>query len=296
VSNPRYQAPEVLSGIAETGAVLNLAGWESSRAVHLGTSGVQELELDSAVLGAAREDLADIRLISGDRQIPFVLERTSLTREWRPVVKLVPDPTRPGVSRWSLTFPPARPGVVLQRLVLKSATTLFERELTVYENADDRGGAVYPVGWGRALWRRVPGTPPADLVMEFGRPCRSGTLWLETDNGDNPPITLTDVCAYHPVTRLVFKASPRPGEVIRLCYGNPEASAPLYDLRLVADELLSAGRNTATVEGPTAIAAAPGAAGDSLRQRILFWGVLTLVVVALLGVLAKLLPAEKPPT
>jgi hypothetical protein len=76
-----------------------------------------------------------------------------------------------------------------------------------------------------------------------------------------------------------------------LYYGNPRAAAPRYDLSLVAHQLLAAEKSPATLaaEEPlkrTAWAEGRGAGPGSL----VFWGVLTAVVIGLLFVIARLLP------
>jgi hypothetical protein len=45
------------------------------------------------------------------------------------------------------------------------------------------------------------------LVIELNARPQSDTLFLETDNGDNPAIELRDFRSHYPVTRLVFKAT-----------------------------------------------------------------------------------------
>jgi hypothetical protein len=122
---------------------------------------------------------------------------------------------------------------------------------------------------------------------------QSDTLYVETDNGDNPPIQLSGFQLFEPITRLVFKAAA--GDTLMLYYGNASASAPNYDLRLVGRQLLAAPKVTASLGQQDQLQAASWTEGPPLTgmRGILFWGVLGLVVVALLVILARLLPKTK---
>jgi hypothetical protein len=84
---------------------------------------------------------------------------------------------------------------------------------------------------------------------------------------------------------------------LTLCFGNPKAAAPRYDLALIAPQILAAEKSVARLasEGPPAptswtqrLWASGGAA------RWIFWVSLAAVVGGLLLVVAKLLP--KPPS
>jgi hypothetical protein len=117
------------------------------------------------------------------------------------------------------------------------------------------------------------------------------TLWVETDNGDNPAIALGTAQAVYPVVRLVFKVAETDG--FALAYGNRAANAPRYDLGLVAGRLLTSSRATSRIWAPTR--RSPGARNPfaGINGGVVFWGALALVVAALLVTVARLLP--KPP-
>ena len=155
----------------------------------------------------------------------------------------------------------------------------------------------WPRELGRATWRRTPGEPLREFTFEIAERPLTDTLLLETDNGDNPPIDLATVRAWHPVTRLAFKAVPDAGEPLQLYYGNHQVGPPRYDLALVASQLFAAEKTVAALgaeEGgkkSTWLAAEPLSGGS----RIVFWAVLAVVVAALLFVLARLFPKADPP-
>jgi hypothetical protein len=158
------------------------------------------------------------------------------------------------------------------------------------EVADGRGGKRVRE-LGRADWRRTPESAPSVFVLNLVATPLSDTLFLETDNGDNPMLELGGIRMFHPVTRLVFKAT----EPLDLYYGHPTARMPRYDLALVARQLLSADRMTAAL-GLTEMLKAPGwTEGEVLTglRAWLFWGILALVVLGLLVIMARLLPKPK---
>ena len=131
---------------------------------------------------------------------------------------------------------------------------------------------------------------PLTRVFDLLDRMRTDTLWIETDNGDNPAISLDSVQVVYPVARLIFKVADTDG--FSLIYGNKDATTPRYDLRLVAEKLLTSSRNIATLgAGETNYAAHNTFAG--LKGGYVFWGALALVVIVLLTVVSKLLP--KPP-
>lgn len=288
VENPAYSVPEALPGLLPVGAPLDVTPWKHRRPVRVETSGVQILELDLQVLAHAQRNLGDLRLMHGSNQVPFLIEHTSLKRAVKPTVSLEADAKRPNVSRWALQLP--LKNLPLERLICGSSTPLFERRLRLVEEIVDRAGTRRTRELGSASWSRAPGGMRRTLELTLSRAPRSDTLFLETDNGDNPPIQLEDVRLYHPVSRLVFKADAT--DDLLLYYGNTRAVKPSYDLRLVGRQLLAAPRQQATLGEQEDLQAAAWTEGPPLTgvRGVLFWGVLGLVVVALFVVMARLLP------
>lgn len=291
---PHHRPRDTLSApalpeIPLTGAPLDTRDWASRRTVSIARAGVQELELDPAALAGSRSDFADLRLLRAGNQIPYVLEQPGLARALSLPAVPAPDPKRPTVSRWKVALPHA--GVPLRRMVLSSATPLFSRDFRIYETIIAPNGVAREVTLAAGNWNRTPepGVPETRTFELNARPL-SDTLWIETDNGDNPAIALAAVRGAYPVARLVFKVAEPEG--CTLAYGNPAAGAPRYDLRLVASRLLTASRNPATLD---AADTGPGPGGFSLGRYggYIFWAALGLVVIVLLAVVAKLLP--KPP-
>ncbi|RXK54871.1 DUF3999 family protein [Oleiharenicola lentus] len=277
-----------LPDVPLTGAPLDPDGWTRRKPVQLAAAGVQELELDAATLAGARHDFADLRLVRAENQIPYLLERTKLARSLTLAPETAPDTRRPSVSTWRLKLPHA--GLPLLRLALTSDTPLFQRQFRLYEKVTAGDGRSYEHTLASGEWSRTPEAgSPRTRVFELSNRLQTDTLFLETDNGDNPPVELAGVKAEHAVVRLVFKTAETDG--YELLYGNDHTAAPRYDLSLVAPQLLTADRHSARLGAEEAAPA--GFARGALRHLkggYLFWGALSLVVVVLLVVVARLLP------
>ena len=286
-SNPAYQTPpDALADVPLPGAKLDPLSWKFRRPVILTSPGVQQLELDLGVLARSRADLADIRLISGGQQIPYLIERSALSREFAATIEPADDSRRPRTSRWRVKFP--QPSLPLRRVVLASSTPLFQRSLRLTEPVADERGQESVRLLAEATWVRQPGRPASNLVFPINDRLAGDTLYIEADNDDNPPIALTSVRGAVGVTRLLFKPAPdvTTPEII---YGNPEAVAARYDLVLIAPHILGAPKHSATLgaETPTATALDLFSGRGSV---VFFWGVLALVVVILFVIVARLLP------
>ena len=193
---------------------------------------------------------------------------------------------------WRLSLPQS--GLPLRRIVLTSSTPLFQRQFRIYEKRTNPNGVAYEATLAAGPWSRTPEPGvPENRVLELAEQLRSDTLWIETDNGDNPAIALDPVQVVYPVVRLIFKVAETDG--FTLAYGNKQANAPRYDLSLVAVKLLTASRQVAQLPADNLEAASSGSPSflASINNTYIFWSALALVVVVLLVVVAKLLP--KPP-
>ena len=272
------------------GAPLDAKDWAQRRTVQLTHAGVQELELDPAALAKAQSDFGDLRLLRGENQIPYVLEQPALSRSVTLKPSLTRDPKRPSVSTWQIKLSHA--GLPLRRLVLSSATPLFQRQFRIFEKLTNQESGAYELTLASGNWSRTPEPGvPETRVFEIDGRTHTDTLWIETNDGDNPAIALDAVQAIYPVARMIFKTA-EPGNVI-LAYGNPLANAPRYDLSLVAVKLLTAPRHPAKLDAGESTSGAAKDLFAGLSGGPIFWAALGLVVVVLLVVVAKLLP--KPP-
>jgi hypothetical protein len=291
---PGYQpatalAPAPSPEVPLAGAPFDDRAWSVRRRLVLAQPGVEELELDLGCLGGAKSDFSDLRIVHEGRQIPYVVEHTRLQRTLTAPAVPVPDRRRPTFSVWRVDLPQA--ALQLQTIQLSSPTTLFQRDFRVYENAASPQGEKVEYALGSSTWHRLPAADaPGRHIIDLKYRLSSGTLWLETDNGDNPAIELGMVEATYPVVRLVFKVGDTAGYTLE--YGNAAALPPRYDLSLVEDELLATIRNPVKLP-PVASLPPPPETSSFAPRGLLFWGALALVVVVLLVVVGKLLP--KPP-
>jgi hypothetical protein len=284
-ANPEFRLSEPLPEIPAFAAALDVEPWSFRRAVKIAPGAVQQLELTPHVLAHAQAALSDLRLVAAGKQVPFILERAGFTRALSLEVSRGDDPKRPRLSRWILRLPQAR--LPITQLSCETKATLFQREARVSEELTDSRGERYPRMLGNASWVRRPESKSVRLSVALSAPPQTDTLLLEMDNGDNPPIELEKFQVSLPVSRVLFKTPP--GETVELCYGNPKAITPGYDLDLVAPRILAAAKAEATLAD--ADPAGPGQRQPSNRSlSYIFFGVLALVVTGLILVITRLLP------
>jgi hypothetical protein len=291
VENPNYRAPEVLPGIDETGAALDVSAWKFRQPVKITRDGAQQLELNLDVLAHAQPDFRDVRLLVGSNQVPYIIEATSINRSLAPTVTATNDAKDSKLSRWIIKLPQAN--LPVTRLSCIAETPLFQREVRLYEELTDERGEKYQHNLALASWMQKPDRKNREFFLTLTPPPQGDTLFLETQNGDNPPIALEKFQLFYPATRVLFKA--RSDAELFLYYGNPRVYAVHYDLSLVAGQLLSADKAIASHGTEQQLLKSswreheiPGKGG------VVFWGILALVVVVLLVIISRLLP--KSPT
>jgi hypothetical protein len=291
--NPNFHTPDVLPGLEISGAPLDTSAWKFRKMVKVSDPGAQQIELDPDVLAHANPDLADLRLMHGSNQVPYIVEHTSISRVIAPIVTTTNVAKEPRTSRWLLQLPQAN--LPVTRLACVATTPLFQRDLRLYEMVADDRGQKSENSLGEANWIQTPDSKSKEFDLALNQSPQTASLVLDTDNGDNTPLQLEQFKFFYPATRILFKAVP--GEDLSLCYGNPTAASPRYDLSLVAGQLLAADKNAASLadEGPFQKPSwhATELAGNA---NYFFCGVLALVVVVLLIVISRLLPkATLPP-
>jgi hypothetical protein len=230
--NPDFRAPDVLPGLQVTGAALDVSEWKFCKKVKISNGvGAQKIEPDLDVLAHARPGFEDLRVLDGSNQVPYIIQRTSIERALKPSVTATNDPKNPKLSRWIIKLP--RSGLPIARLTCVTRTPLFERSLSLYEELTDERGDKYRRILGGATWTQTPQRQSKEFTLMLDSTLQSDTLFLETDNGDNPPIELENFTAFYPATQVLFKA--KPDDELFLYYGNPRVSPPSYDLSLVAE-------------------------------------------------------------
>jgi hypothetical protein len=290
--NPDFRAPDVLPGLEVTGTPLDVSEWRFRKAVKISKGGAEQIELDLDVLAHAQPGLADLRVVRGSNQVPYLIQRTSISRALALSVTATNDATNPRLSRWVIKLP--KSNLPLTRLVCIANTPLFERKMSLYEEIADERGDAYRRDLADASWMQTPERQSKEFSLEFGGVPQSDTLFLETENGDNPPVTLDKFSGFYPATRILFKV--KPDAEMFLYYGNLRVPPPSYDLSLVAGQLLVAARASASLSDEEQLKK-PSWHEYQLSGRggVFFWGILAVVVIGLLGVISKLLPKTAPP-
>ena len=292
--NPNYREPAILPEVPEVGTALDVSGWRARKPVQIRSSGVQSLDLDVEVLATSYPALADVRLISRGKQIPYLIQHTSQTRPLNPSVTVAPDSKRPRISRWSIQLTNA--GMPLTQLLVEAGTALFTREMRLYEERGDSRDGISARELGRTTWTRTAPANSRQFSLRFDTPPTTSRIFLETDNGDNPPLEFVNLRVFYPVTRVLFKATA--DTPIDLYYDNPQATVPRYDLGLIAGQVLAANKNAAI------LGVRQGGAGNlsgslwkNVSGGVIFWVVLAIVVIVLLFVFSRLLatPPTAPP-
>jgi hypothetical protein len=287
-NNPDYRSPEVLPGIEATGAALDVTAWKFRKPVKIDRAGAQQLELGPDVLAHALPDFQDLRLLHGSNQVPYIFERTSISRSLAPSVTATNDAKDPRLSRWIIKLPQSR--LPVTRLSCATETSLFQREITLYEELTDERGEKYRHNLGGISWVQKPDRKSREFFLTLDGPARSDTLFLETHNGDNPPVVLEKFQLFYPATRILFKAGS--DDKLFLYYGNPRVAAPSYDLSLVAGQLLMADKAIASPAAEEQLRKTSSREEHEISGRggVVFWGILALVVVVLLVIISRLLP------
>ena len=103
--NPNYHAPEALAGLEVAGAPLDISAWKFRKPVQLARGGAQQVELDLDVLAHAQPGFSDLRVLHGSNQVPYIIQRTSISRAVTLSVTTTNDPKNPTLSRWLVKLP-----------------------------------------------------------------------------------------------------------------------------------------------------------------------------------------------
>jgi len=285
--NPDFREPEALRGLEIAGAPLDVSDWEFRKPIHLTNSGAEQIELDLDVCAHSALNFSDVRILSGTNQVPYLIEHTSITRSVALTATTTNDVKNRNLSRWVIQLP--RADLPFSRLTCESKDPLFQREMSLYEElADDRGN-IYRSTLGDAVWTQTPQHGSKVFVLTLNETPRADTLYLQTDNGNNPPIELGNFAASYTATRVLFKANV--SDQLFLYYGNPRAGAANYDLSLVAGDLLAADKSTATLDSAQPLKRTSTVGSHAQASGgVLFWIALAAVVIGLLAIVARLLP------
>ncbi len=284
--NPDYKEQPALPDVQSAGANIDLKSWRFRKAVTTGQTGVVRVEIDAETLAHAQTSLADLRVIQNEKQIPFLIDHTNASRTIQPEFAKDSDPKRRTVSLWKVTMP--LESLPATRLTCTSPTPLFDRTLTIWEMQKDHMGNEYRMHLGSAQWTKQTESNGNEFSLNLSG-ATPGVFEIETDNGDNPPIEIADLKVHYNVSAVVAKVTD--SAPVMLYYGNHDAYAPRYDLQLVRTELLAAKKQNAALGKEEVLRAEKKTSYEVSTGSPWLWASLGLVIVALLWVVSKMLPA-----
>ena len=233
-----------------------------------------------------------MRVIDADgRQIPYLVERSSepLSIE----LSLAKLSTRPGAlgaapaseSVYRIGLPYA--GLPSPRLVLSTSARVFKRPIHVARRARGR------IRRRRDPWIETLGTATWVARQSGHAGARAGDgaapsvdakeVLLIVEEGDNTPLPIASARLLLPAYRMrLFREQ---GQALRLAYGRTDLAPPSYDLALLAPRVF--GVSAVEVSpGPERAERAGGAA--AIVSPRLFWGILGVAVIVLVGLIARL--------
>lgn len=298
----RSQPPVALSvepeglPMPDTGSAISTEGFGYARDIPEGAAGLIAVPLDAAVMahsGVSRQ-LSDLRIIDrAGMQIPYLLERRD-----EPLIvdvpierKGLPSGVRTG-SNAASTYAVHLPYRELPdaRLVLTTRARVFRRTATlgVAIPATDRQPARFAqlatVPWVHA--DESVSAPP----LTFAVPSRfTGDLFLVVDEGDNQPLPIDKATILMP--SYAVRLYRRPSLPLRMVYGNDKIGSPQYDLQLLAPQVLGRAAEDVTAAPERALSGGSDASME-LVSPVVFWSLLTMAVVVLLGLVVRLMRRE----
>lgn len=288
---PNYQAPPALPEIQAKGAAIDLKNWVWRCPIDAPSSGVIRIIPSPLALSHSQADLADLRVIQDEMQVPFLIRHTGSQHAIEAKISNEPDSKRPHISRWKLTLPFA--GLPAHELLASSSSPLFSRSFQALVDDHDRFCNPRRRVIGSGNWTKAaigPNGPNTQLAIRLDRQHLPRSFYLETDNGDNPAISLDQVTLYVSKRALVLKRSD--SAPLDLYYGNPSAVAPNYDLSLVRRDLLAAPLQASTLGEPEQRGPNASDRHSLSTGSPWLWLALALIVAVLLGIVAKLLPRQ----
>jgi len=285
--NPAFKEQPALPDVEPEGANIDLKKWRFRKPVITNQAGVLRVELDAETLAHAQASLADLRVIQNERQIPFLVDHTNADRHVEAALATESDPKRRTVSLWRMTVP--LDGLPATKLTCTSTTPLFDRTLTVWAKRKDHMGNEFRTRLGAARWTKRSENKDNEFSIPLASARVPEIFFIETDNGDNPPIEIANVKLHYSASAVVAKLTG--SAPIHLYFGNDEAYAPRYDLQLVRAELLAAQKQNATLGREETLRAVKKPSGEVNAGSPWLWAALGVVVVALLWVVSRMLPA-----
>jgi len=271
---PSNASAETTTMASFRGAAVDRNDFRYARAIPAAPAGVTKLALDADVLSRSH-GIADVRIVDAkDQQVPYIAEYEAAPLK---LTLKVPERTAEGkVSRYTFELPyDTLPEY--SRIVFTTSSHVFERAVTLRLAADESRGREATVVGSETWSSSQPEVVPP--VLAFSLP-HAKKVELVIDEGDNASLPVTSATIDIPAVSLRFY---NPGSPLTLLYGNARASAPQYDLALLAPRVLGEPARDLTLG-----ATSGEAKEESALDAKIFWGALAVATIILLAILARL--------
>jgi hypothetical protein len=245
---PSALAPAQLGSVRDAGTTAALAppprtllagpeGWKRRQRITLPAKGpVAYLDLERDAANEAHS----VRIVDANgRQVPFLVEASERS-VLRPLTfTQTTEGTRTLVE---VSVDPADPLTGLE--LVATAPAYFERDVTVFVPTRDARGPTGQRELSHARWVKRP----EDSTASFSIPLSingESKLLITIANADNPPLTLSKIEGRALTRRIDFLFEP--GDALELLTENSGATAPRYDLELIASAVLGSPALPATL-------------------------------------------------
>lgn len=296
---PRVLAPESEGlPMPEVGGALATDGFEYMREIPTGPAALISIPLDAAVMahsGIRSRRLTDLRVVDrGNLQVPYLLEKrdepviVDITMERRDLPSGV-QPPGGRITSYAVRLPFEK--LPDARLVLSTQARVFRRSVTlssVVPAAERRPARLDP--HANLTWVHADEATAAPSVTFPLPESIAGELFLIVEEGDNQPLPIDKATILLP--SYAMRLFRRPDLPLRLIYGKDHVPAPRYDLQLLAPQVM--GRLAEeVVPGLEQRFGSPAASlAVDMVPPVVFWSVLALAVLVLLGLIVRLMRRE----
>ncbi len=290
--NPAFDASPALAFAMHPGAEIDDRAYSHRRALQITPSpeGLSRLVLAPEDAAHAQDGFADLRVVSDDaRQWPYLMQPEAV--EHTLPLQVESRDTRRKVTRYALALPTSP--LAARGVTLRASAPFFDRAYRL--DALDGDGNRHEVARGRMV---KDARRPRPVEIGFASQPVHGFV-LEVEDGDDAPLEIEAAEVRMRLPQLFLVAPP--GRYW-LLVGQPDASAPHYELERVRDVVLAVGSSPVATEAlepnPDFSLAARLRSEDgptSLVQTALIWGVLLLAVVVLGALTFRVVRSESPP-
>ena len=283
------------------GAALALKDFKYVRNLPAGPTGLIQVPLDAAAFAhseSAGGNFGDVRVLDRDGlQVPYLLEKRDepLMLDVR-LERRDPSPAagaRPGGSEYVVPVPYRE--ISGAEIVLTTRARVFQRmvRIGVLAPPDRQARRATLQMLQNRSWQHTDdavAAPPLTLRLPVAP---AGEIVIEVDEGDNQPLPIERATILIPSYAVRFYRSD--DAPLLLAYGRQDLRAPQYDLALLSPFVLGQRARTIDAAPETGADGKPTAGTDgaapSLVSPAVFWGVLGLSVLVLLGLVVRMLRA-----